>query len=469
MSGFDASAGGAIPDAGRLANKNKERNSGALVIPRQPNRDWRTESRKRKKVQRGEVGGNDGDSTLSNAASERRPINDEDKAKETKFGLQVVHEKKEIKSAPMEVKPETAETQVQLTDDQVAIEALLGNNPNGNSNVTIIAPEDAAFRTDYASAPDVATLDEYLSVPVEEFGAALLRGMGWREGETPGRRRHQQQQQKQQEQQNGNNAGPKENAKKQPNAPKERRAALLGIGAKEEAAVGVELGAWGGGRQAKDKTKKVKSRKLVDQVYNPVMLRNKVTGEQLTEEELKLKLEQQKMGFLGQERGEREDDDEDRYARRKRDGRDRDRDRHRETERDRERDRDRSRDRDRDRDRDKAREKDRNRDRARRERSERDRYKDEDEDRDRKSYRRELGDNARDSSDKYRREKYRDDGRDDSRWDRDRFQDRDRDRRKIIHDDYKHDVRSKDNNNSLHKPRFTYKDSDPSKGMRHRK
>ena len=440
------------------------------MIPKQPNRDWRTESRKRKISQRGDVGGNDGDSLRSNAASERKPNNGKDEAGEMKFGLQILHERKDIELTPVEANPETVKPQVQLTDDQVAIQALLGNNPNGNSNVSIITPEDAAFKTDYASAPDVATLDEYLSVPVEEFGAALLRGMGWREGETPGRRRHQQ------HQQNSNKAGPRQNAKKQPNAPKERRAALLGIGAKEEAAVGVELGAWGGGRQAKDAAKKAKGRKLVDQVYNPVLLRNKVTGEQLTEEELKLKLEQQKMEFLRQGKGEREDKDEDRYTRRKGNGRDRDRDRYREKERDRDRNRDRnrSRDRDRDRDRDKDKDRDGDGDRARRERTERDKYKNEDDhvrdkrsDRDRKNYRREIDDNARSSGDIYSRERQRDEDRGNPRRERDRFKNPDRDRRKIIHDGYEHDARSKYKNRALPKSIMEYKNGSNASGARY--
>ena len=301
VSGFDASAGGAIADASGAANGGRDGKAGALVIPKQPNRDWRTESRKRKLMQRGDVDGAVSKSVdvvaAAGAAAGKKSTGGAAQTEEVKYGLQVNTTKKDTDIQVEERNAEPAKPQTELTEDQIAIEALLGNNPNGNANTTIITPEDAAFRTDYASAPDVATLDEYLSVPVEEFGAALLRGMGWREGETPGRRRHQQQQQQQQQ------TSRHDSKTKQPNVPKERRAALLGIGAKEEAAVGIELGAWGPRRQGKDAAKKVKGRKLVDQVYNPVMLRNKVTGEQLTEEELKLKLEQQKMELLRQKEG----------------------------------------------------------------------------------------------------------------------------------------------------------------------
>lgn len=38
------------------------------------------------------------------------------------------------------------------------------------------------------AAAEEATLDEYANTPIEEFGAALLRGMGWAEGKAVGRR-----------------------------------------------------------------------------------------------------------------------------------------------------------------------------------------------------------------------------------------------------------------------------------------
>lgn len=128
--------------------------------------------------------------------------------------------------------------------------------------------EEEAFQRDYRSAPDMATLEQYAAVPVEEFGAALLRGMGWKDGEAIGKRR-----------------GQKEVQARIP----ERRPALLGIGAKSEAAAGIELGAWGKGEKG------FKGRRKEKAGYTPVVLRNKKTGEQLTEEELRNKMEEQKM------------------------------------------------------------------------------------------------------------------------------------------------------------------------------
>ena len=41
--------------------------------------------------------------------------------------------------------------------------------------------EAEAFQKDVADLPDVSTLEEYTAMPVELFGEAMLRGMGWSE------------------------------------------------------------------------------------------------------------------------------------------------------------------------------------------------------------------------------------------------------------------------------------------------
>jgi hypothetical protein len=46
---------------------------------------------------------------------------------------------------------------------------------HGQDNITDVE----AFQKNLDELPDEATLDDYDNVPVEEFGAALLRGMGW--------------------------------------------------------------------------------------------------------------------------------------------------------------------------------------------------------------------------------------------------------------------------------------------------
>lgn len=176
----------------------------------------------------------------------------------------------------------SAEEQKPKTADEEALEALVADGTRKSTLVVPAVPqaadadedwrsrragavdEDDHFRSDVASRPDSAGLDDYARVPVEEFGLGMLRGMGWKEGEVVGKN------------------------KNQISKPRsvERRPALLGIGAKEvPGGVGEELGAWG---------KATKGRKgKVDKMYNPVVLRNSRTGEMFTEEELQAKKERQ--------------------------------------------------------------------------------------------------------------------------------------------------------------------------------
>lgn len=42
------------------------------------------------------------------------------------------------------------------------------------------AEDVEAFQKNLDELPDEASLEDYANVPVEEFGAALLRGMGWK-------------------------------------------------------------------------------------------------------------------------------------------------------------------------------------------------------------------------------------------------------------------------------------------------
>jgi len=71
--------------------------------------------------------------------------------------------------------------------------------------------ETEAYKEDLATRPESATLDDYERVPVSQFGAALLRGMGWKPGTAASRTRK----------------GPVE-----PYLPSSRPS-LLGLGAKE--------------------------------------------------------------------------------------------------------------------------------------------------------------------------------------------------------------------------------------------
>ena len=279
VSSFDHFAGGAISVNG------VEKSKTPLVIVGQKNRDWRDESRRKRgrnllpaEVQAARSGQN----SLEKDAGEK------DVAPRD-FGLSFVTAEVRDKDgdvtmveAQIASKPPQQEAMRAMTIDEEAMEALTGS---GGQTSALILPirtddeidapqigrlngpgdnEDDSFRLDVASRPDSASLDEYAAVPIEEFGAALLRGMGWKEGDVVGKRKTQ----------------------SITTRVVERRPALLGIGAKEvPVGVGDELGAWG--RVARGKRK-------LDKTYNPVLLRNSKTGEMLTEEELEAKKEAQK-------------------------------------------------------------------------------------------------------------------------------------------------------------------------------
>jgi hypothetical protein len=79
-----------------------------------------------------------------------------------------------------------------LTEDQRALQAILSGDQEDAPQIDIIPElpssyggpksETEAYREDVVTRPDSATLEDYTRVPVDQFGAALLRGMGWKEG-----------------------------------------------------------------------------------------------------------------------------------------------------------------------------------------------------------------------------------------------------------------------------------------------
>jgi hypothetical protein len=102
------------------------------------------------------------------------------------------------------------------TEDEAARRALLSGQGLGaafriDEERIIPISEEEALKRDTDTRPEPPSLSDYAKMPVEEFGAALLRGMGWKEGTGAGK----------------NKQGPT-------SAPEvKKRAALLGLGAKE--------------------------------------------------------------------------------------------------------------------------------------------------------------------------------------------------------------------------------------------
>ncbi|USP79888.1 hypothetical protein yc1106_07162 [Curvularia clavata] len=368
ITGWDMAEGGAVEASGK---KEKEQ---LRVIPVPPNRDWRAAARRKHLAK------------APHQQAQNETV-DEKQIEEPKYQYGLTIMKKDEAQEDGAAEPEAPEPmeveQDNLTEEErlekKALDALITGKSTDNDLVIPVQTEEEAFRNDLDNAPEAPTLEAYEATPIEGFGAALLRGMGWKDGEGIGK--------------NGTAVKPKEI---------KRRPALLGIGAKEDAAVGVELGEWGGG---KGKGKKVA------QSYNPVTLRNKRTGEIITEEELKAKLENQQLveeGQASKTKSKCDDDSEDerRHEKRRERRDDRDRDRRREGDYDSERRRDK----------DHRREKDDYYDSDRRREKRRERARDDDYDSEHRREKRRDRDRSRSPHD-----------RKDKRRDRDRYRSRSRD------------------------------------------
>jgi hypothetical protein len=82
-----------------------------------------------------------------------------------------------LRSGPALTIP-TAGTSIQQTKDGKAAPLLLANLPE---ELLGLNDDDQRFKVDISlRAEDISVKsDAYVNVPIEEFGAALLRGMGW--------------------------------------------------------------------------------------------------------------------------------------------------------------------------------------------------------------------------------------------------------------------------------------------------
>lgn len=203
-----------------------------LVIERQGNRDWRAEIRMRRPAGKNllppEVQAQRAAAAAAAQGGGNAKIDGVDVVnggEGPKWGLNIKEKKTVVEEKPEgEVKTET-KTEITTqsaevggsngvdpsatiddvaqspprpkTDDELALEALMGTQSKKKGPDLIIpvtseeesgegaqfqAPisETDAYRRAIQEAPDVSTLEDYERVPVEEFGAALLRGMGWK-------------------------------------------------------------------------------------------------------------------------------------------------------------------------------------------------------------------------------------------------------------------------------------------------
>ncbi|KAK2592096.1 hypothetical protein QQS21_010202 [Conoideocrella luteorostrata] len=166
----------------KTRSSEKERKN--YVIARQANRDWRADVKAQRQGRnllpeeaRQQQNG-------SSSAAVEIELTDQDT--NLQWGLSIKdkrdsHQEPQLIPQPKQAAPRD---QPARTADEEALDALLGNRKEPEK--TIQAPsEDDVYKRDAAEAGATSTLEDYEAMPVEEFGAALLRGMGW-DGEHTG-------------------------------------------------------------------------------------------------------------------------------------------------------------------------------------------------------------------------------------------------------------------------------------------
>ncbi|KAI0400389.1 DExH-box splicing factor binding site-domain-containing protein [Xylaria palmicola] len=172
-------------DLSASKRRNKE-----CVISSLQNRDWKADVKGR----RGGRTTPSRPSSLRNNDLETAPADHE---KDIKWGLNVVKSTREDTSVPRN-EPEqqvnsTSDTAVSpphspVDTEREAMDALLGNrkpaqhliikDSTGKSKAQF--SEQDAYQRSIEEAAEVSTIEEYSEIPEGEFGAAMLRGMGWK-------------------------------------------------------------------------------------------------------------------------------------------------------------------------------------------------------------------------------------------------------------------------------------------------
>ncbi|SCV67174.1 BQ2448_5820 [Microbotryum intermedium] len=192
--------------------------SSPLVIAALPNKDWREAAeliKKRKNKARyipDAVGGMrlNSDAVAPSSSTDVAMAVDADQINSTPVvaGLSRVTPKTTmmtmtttVEREPSPERPITV-TEAPQTEEQRALNELISSasglaNGDSKPSVEVIysaadarnAPidESDAFKRDVETRPDQSTLEDYARVPVGEFGAAMLRGMGWKPGQAASR------------------------------------------------------------------------------------------------------------------------------------------------------------------------------------------------------------------------------------------------------------------------------------------
>ncbi|KAK3835567.1 MAG: DExH-box splicing factor binding site-domain-containing protein [Linnemannia gamsii] len=188
-------------DGNKIESLAPQEEAKQLVIPKLENADWRQQAlSKRKRGYLPEGSSNSKDSAVTMETEE---------ADETRIGLQISKRVKveqqtttdQGSSSSMDVDSDTTKTTTTTTTTTTTVvteetieemaarkilEAATGESGESARRLILLGQENVhqdeveAFQKNLEELPDEASLEDYAKVPVEEFGAALLRGMGWK-------------------------------------------------------------------------------------------------------------------------------------------------------------------------------------------------------------------------------------------------------------------------------------------------
>ncbi|KAI0540794.1 DExH-box splicing factor binding site-domain-containing protein [Xylaria digitata] len=180
--GPDTTSRGSNIPAGKRHNKE-------YVISSQKNRDWKADVKCRK---------GDGAPLHVSKKNQNLETAPADQDKDIKWGLNVTQKPRREGSLSAHDEPQGLEKNVSNSTtplpqsprdaDRDAIDALLGKRNTTQHLViedsTISSKpqfsEQDAYQRSMTEAAEVSTIEEYSEIPEGEFGAAMLRGMGWK-------------------------------------------------------------------------------------------------------------------------------------------------------------------------------------------------------------------------------------------------------------------------------------------------
>lgn len=172
------------------------RTNGPLVIPALKNRDWRQLARQRQAAT-GYIPDSARASVITGPDGSQGGMGTRDSINSGPQLTGLIFKKhspppaepdaQEVQEAGPQVDEDTPMAPAKpLTEDELALQALLRGTDETTSKPQVaaipLAPltEEEALKRDMEDLPDVASLDDYSRVPVEQFGMAILRGMGWK-------------------------------------------------------------------------------------------------------------------------------------------------------------------------------------------------------------------------------------------------------------------------------------------------